>query len=35
MHISINTSRTAIDNMFQKAYATGLLVRVSELDIRN
>ena len=34
MHITINTSRTAIDNMFQKMAATGLLVRVSELDIR-
>lgn len=34
MHISINTLRSAIDNMFQKLAATGLLVRVSELDIR-
>jgi endo-1,4-beta-xylanase len=34
MHITINTSRTAIDNMFQKLAATGLLIRVSELDIR-
>jgi endo-1,4-beta-xylanase len=34
MHISINTSKTAIDNMFVKLAATGLKVRVSELDIR-
>ena len=34
MHISINTSPAAIDNMFRKLAATGLKVRVSELDIR-
>jgi endo-1,4-beta-xylanase len=34
MHIAINTSTTAIDNMFKKLAATGLKVRVSELDIR-
>ncbi len=34
MHISINTSQAAIDGMFRKLAATGLLVRVSELDVR-
>lgn len=34
MHIGINTSTASIDNMFQKLAATGLKVRVSELDIR-
>jgi endo-1,4-beta-xylanase len=34
MHISINTSDVGIDNMFQKLAATGLLINVSELDIR-
>lgn len=34
MHISINTSKTGIDNMFVKLAATGLKVRVSELDVR-
>lgn len=34
MHININTSKTAIDNMFIKLAATGLKVRVSELDVR-
>lgn len=34
MHISINTSQTGIDNMFVKLAATGLKIRVSELDIR-
>jgi endo-1,4-beta-xylanase len=34
MHISINTSNAAIDNMFIKLAATGLKVHVSELDIR-
>jgi len=34
MHISINTSNAAIDNMFTKLAATGLKVHVSELDIR-
>ena len=34
MHMSIATSRSAIDNMFAKLAATGLKIRVSELDIR-
>ncbi len=34
MHISINTSTAAIDNAFKKMAATGLKVRVSELDVR-
>ena len=34
MHISLSTSQTAIENMFKKLAATGLKVRVSELDIR-
>lgn len=34
MHISINTSNAAIDNMFSKLAATGLKIHVSELDIR-
>jgi len=34
MHISINTPQTGIDNMFQKLAATGLKIKVSELDIR-
>lgn len=34
MHISINTSRNAIDNMFRKLASSGLKVRISELDIR-
>jgi endo-1,4-beta-xylanase len=34
MHISINISKTGIDNMFQKLAATGLKIRISELDIR-
>jgi endo-1,4-beta-xylanase len=34
MHISINTSNTGIDQAFQKLAATGLKVKVSELDIR-
>jgi endo-1,4-beta-xylanase len=33
MHISLNTSRAGIESMFKKLAATGLLVRVSELDI--
>ncbi|TWI80635.1 endo-1,4-beta-xylanase [Lacibacter cauensis] len=33
MHVSINTSKTQIDNHFIKLAATGLLVHVSELDI--
>ncbi len=34
MHNSINTSRIGIETMFQKLAATGLKIRVSELDIR-
>lgn len=34
MHISVTTPKANIDQMFQKLAATGLLVRVSELDIR-
>lgn len=34
MHCNINTSYAQIDNMFQKLAATGLKVRVSELDVR-
>jgi endo-1,4-beta-xylanase len=34
MHISINTPTASIENMFQKLAATGLKVRVSELDVR-
>ncbi|MGV3528039.1 MAG: endo-1,4-beta-xylanase [Flavisolibacter sp.] len=34
MHISVNTSVYNIDRMFQKLAATGLKVRISELDIR-
>ena len=34
MHISLGASQTAIENMFKKLAATGLKVRVSELDIR-
>ncbi len=34
MHININTSNAGIDNMFQKLAATGLLVHVSEIDVR-
>ena len=34
MHININTSNSAIDNMFAQLAATGLKVHVSELDIR-
>ncbi|MET0635313.1 MAG: endo-1,4-beta-xylanase [Chitinophagaceae bacterium] len=34
MHMSINTRMTDIDNMFKKMAATGLKVRISELDIR-
>ena len=34
MHISINTSNSGIDNAFQKLAATGLLVNVSEMDVR-
>ncbi len=34
MHVSINTNNAAIDNAFQKMAATGLLVHVSEIDVR-
>jgi endo-1,4-beta-xylanase len=34
MHMSITTSQAAISEMFRKLAATGLKVRVSELDIR-
>ena len=34
MHININSSQTGIDNMFRKLAATGLKIKVSELDIR-
>lgn len=33
MHISLNTSQASIDNQLVKLAATGLLVRISELDI--
>ena len=34
MHININTSNSGIDNAFQKLASTGLLIHVSELDVR-
>jgi endo-1,4-beta-xylanase len=34
MHININTDKAGIDAMFTKLAATGLKVRISELDIR-
>lgn len=34
MHMSTATSQTAINDMFRKLAATGLKIRVSELDIR-
>jgi endo-1,4-beta-xylanase len=34
MHISINTPTAGIDQAFQKLAATGLKVKVSELDVR-
>lgn len=34
MHISISTPQSGIDNAFMKLAATGLKIRVSELDIR-
>lgn len=34
MHISINASYTGIDAAFQKLAATGLKIRISELDVR-
>ena len=33
MHVSINASKSMIDNHFRKLAATGLLIHVSELDI--
>ena len=33
MHISISTAKTGIDYMFQRLAATGLKVRISELDV--
>jgi len=33
MHISLNTSQAGIDNAFTKMAATGLKVRISELDV--
>lgn len=34
MHMNINTPKANIDNMFKKLAATGLKVKVTELDIR-
>jgi len=34
MHISINTNNAGIDNALQKLVATGLLIHVSEMDVR-
>jgi endo-1,4-beta-xylanase len=34
MHISINTSNTGIDNALQKLAATGLMIHISEMDVR-
>jgi endo-1,4-beta-xylanase len=34
MHININTQNPAIESMFQKLAATGLKIRISELDVR-
>jgi endo-1,4-beta-xylanase len=34
MHISINTNIVGIDNAFQKLTTTGLLIHVSEMDVR-
>src|ERR1035437_1041416 len=34
MHTNINATHVSIDNMFQKLAATGLKVRISELDVR-
>lgn len=33
MHINLNTSQSGIDNAFTKMAATGLKVRISELDV--
>ena len=34
MHISLNDSYTKIDQMLQKLAATGLKIRISELDVK-
>src|ERR1035437_2108220 len=34
MHVNINTTYNAVDNMFIKLAATGLKVRISEFDVR-
>lgn len=34
MHVSLNTSRENIIEMFQKLAATGKLIKISELDVR-
>jgi endo-1,4-beta-xylanase len=34
MHIFVNTSQSGIDQMMQKLAATGLKIRVSELDVK-
>jgi endo-1,4-beta-xylanase len=34
MHVSINTSDKGIDHMFQELASTGLLIRISEMDIK-
>jgi endo-1,4-beta-xylanase len=34
MHISINTTNAGIDDALQKLVATGLLIHVSEMDVR-
>ncbi len=34
MHISINTSNTGIDNALTRLVATGLLIHISEMDVR-
>jgi endo-1,4-beta-xylanase len=34
MHVTVNTSYAGIDAMFKKLAATGLKIRVSELDVR-
>lgn len=34
MHVSWNTSYAGIDNMMKKLAATGLLIRISELDVK-
>jgi len=33
MHITISTAKDGIDNMFRKLAATGLKIRISELDV--